>query len=31
MDEARKLKPEIPEFAPDGTRISDELEYELEL
>jgi GNAT superfamily N-acetyltransferase len=31
MDEARRLKPEIPEFAPDGTRISDELEYELEL
>jgi GNAT superfamily N-acetyltransferase len=30
-DEARKLKPQIPEFAPNGTRISDELEFELEL
>ncbi len=25
VDEARRLKPAIPEFAPDGTRISDEL------
>jgi GNAT superfamily N-acetyltransferase len=31
MNEARRLKPEIPEFAPDGTPISDELEFELEL
>jgi GNAT superfamily N-acetyltransferase len=30
-DEARRLKPSIPEFAPDGTRISDELEFEFEL
>ena len=27
-DEARRLKPSIPEFAADGTRISDELEFE---
>jgi ribosomal protein S18 acetylase RimI-like enzyme len=31
VDEARKRKPEIPEFSPDGIRISDELEFELEL
>lgn len=29
VDEARRLKPSIPEFAPDGTRISDEYEFEL--
>ncbi len=26
--ESRKLKPEIPEFAPDGTPIEDEIEFE---
>lgn len=31
LDEARKRKPEIPEYASDGTRISDEVEFELEL
>ncbi len=31
VDVARKLKPEIPEFTPDGVRISDELEFELDL
>lgn len=31
LDKAREVKPEIPEFAPDGTRISDELEFELDL
>ena len=31
VDEARKLKPSIPDLAPDGTRISDELEFELDL
>lgn len=31
LDEARKIKPEIPEYGPDGTRISDEMEFELEL
>lgn len=30
-DEARKLKPEIPERSPDGVPIEDELEYELRL
>lgn len=29
VDEARRLKPSIPQFAADGTRISDELEFEL--
>lgn len=29
VDQARRLKPSIPQFAEDGTRISDELEYEL--
>jgi len=28
---ARRLKPEIPERAPDGTPIEDELEYERRL
>ncbi len=27
--ESRRLKPEIPEFAGDGTRIEDEIEFEL--
>jgi GNAT superfamily N-acetyltransferase len=27
--EARRLKPEIPEFAADGTPIEDEIEFEL--
>jgi ribosomal protein S18 acetylase RimI-like enzyme len=31
IDEARRLKPSIPEFAPDGTRIHDEVEFELDL
>jgi len=31
VEVARRLKPSIPEFAPDGTRISDELEFEAEL
>ncbi len=31
IDEARKLKPSIPEFGENGVRISDELEFELEL
>jgi GNAT superfamily N-acetyltransferase len=31
VDEARKLKPSIPECTSDGTRISDELEFELGL
>lgn len=26
---SRRLKPEIPEFAPDGTPIEDEIEFEL--
>jgi ribosomal protein S18 acetylase RimI-like enzyme len=30
-DLARKLKPQIPEFAENGIRISDELEFESEL
>jgi len=30
-DLARKLKPAIPEFAENGMRISDELEFESEL
>lgn len=29
LDESRRLKPSIPEFTPDGTRISDEFEFEL--
>jgi N-acetylglutamate synthase-like GNAT family acetyltransferase len=29
--ESRKLKPEIPEFAPDGTPIEDEIEFEFPL
>jgi N-acetylglutamate synthase-like GNAT family acetyltransferase len=29
--EARRLKPEIPEFDADGTRIEDEIEFELTL
>jgi ribosomal protein S18 acetylase RimI-like enzyme len=28
---ARVLKPSIPEFGPDGTRIEDEIEFELRL
>jgi ribosomal protein S18 acetylase RimI-like enzyme len=28
MRESRHLKPEIPEFAPDGTPIEDEIEFE---
>ncbi len=31
LDESRRLKPSIPEFAADGTRISDELEFEFGL
>jgi ribosomal protein S18 acetylase RimI-like enzyme len=31
VDAARKLKPQIPEFAENGIRISDELEFELDL
>jgi GNAT superfamily N-acetyltransferase len=31
VDQARKLKPSIPELAEDGTPISDELEFELVL
>jgi ribosomal protein S18 acetylase RimI-like enzyme len=31
MDDARRLKPSIPEFGAGGVRISDELEFELEL
>jgi ribosomal protein S18 acetylase RimI-like enzyme len=31
MNQARRLKPEIPQFAPDGTPISDEVEFELRL
>ena len=29
MRESRRLKPEIPEFAADGTPIEDEIEFEL--
>jgi ribosomal protein S18 acetylase RimI-like enzyme len=29
MHESRRLKPEIPEFASDGTPIEDEIEFEL--
>jgi GNAT superfamily N-acetyltransferase len=29
MRESRRLKPEIPEVAPDGTPIEDEIEFEL--
>ena len=29
MRESRRLKPEIPEFATDGTPIEDEIEFEL--
>ena len=29
MKEARRLKPQIPEYGPDGTPIEDELEFEL--
>ncbi len=29
--EARRLKPEIPEFGEDGTPIEDEIEFELKL
>jgi hypothetical protein len=29
MRESRRLKPEIPELAPDGTPIEDEIEFEL--
>jgi GNAT superfamily N-acetyltransferase len=29
MRESRRLKPEIPEFASDGTPIEDEIEFEL--
>jgi ribosomal protein S18 acetylase RimI-like enzyme len=31
MDGARRLKPSIPEFGTGGVRISDELEFELDL
>ena len=31
MRESRRLKPEIPEFASDGTPIEDEIEFELPL
>ncbi len=31
MREARRLKPEIPEFGEDGTPIEDEIEFELNL
>ena len=31
MRESRRLKPEIPEFASDGTPIEDEIEFELRL
>jgi hypothetical protein len=27
--DSRRLKPEIPEFAADGTSIQDEIEFEL--
>ena len=31
MKEARRLKPQIPEFGADGTPIEDELEFEMQL
>ena len=29
--QARLLKPQLPEFGPDGTPIEDELEFEIRL
>ena len=29
VKEARRLKPQIPAFGPDGTPIEDELEFEI--
>ncbi|KKN60041.1 hypothetical protein LCGC14_0535800, partial [marine sediment metagenome] len=31
MREARRLKPQIPEYGPDGTPVEDELEFEFGL
>ena len=31
MDEARKIKPEIPEIADNGIKIKDEIEFEIKI
>jgi len=31
MDEARKIKPEIPEIAENGIKIKDEIEFEMKI